>query len=77
MKSPAPSVTALVLGTNDLLKDMGARHMPDRANLWPAMSLCVMAARAAGIAVLDGVHNDLSDTESFVRGLPSGLRLRL
>ena len=60
-------VTALVLGTNDLLKDMGARHMPDRANLWPAMSLCVMAARAAGIVVLDGVHNDLSDTEGFVR----------
>jgi citrate lyase subunit beta/citryl-CoA lyase len=60
-------VTALVLGTNDLLKDMGARHMPDRANLWPAMSLCVMAARAAGIVVLDGVHNDLGDTEGFVR----------
>jgi len=60
-------VTALVLGSNDLLKDMGARHMPDRANLWSAMSLCVMAARAAGIVVLDGVYNDLSDTDGFVR----------
>lgn len=58
-------VAALVLGSNDLLKDMGARHMPDRANLHTAMALCVMAARAAGIAVLDGVHNDLSDPHGF------------
>jgi citrate lyase subunit beta/citryl-CoA lyase len=59
-------VAALILGSNDLLKDMGARHMPGRANLTLAMSLCVLAARAAGIAVLDGVHNDLADTDGFV-----------
>jgi len=58
-------VAALILGSNDLLKDMGARHMPDRANLTTAMSLCVLAARAAGIAVLDGVHNDLADKDGF------------
>ena len=58
-------VAALVLGSNDLLKDMGARHMPDRVNLQAAMSLCVMAARAAGIAVLDGVHNDLTDMDAL------------
>jgi len=58
-------VAALILGSNDLLKDMGARHMPGRANLAAAMSLCVLAARAAGIAVLDGVHNDLADKEGF------------
>ncbi len=59
-------VAALILGSNDLLKDMGARHMPGRANLAAAMSLCVMAGRAAGIAVLDGVHNDLQDADGFL-----------
>jgi len=59
-------VAALILGSNDLLKDMDARHMPGRANLTAAMSLCVMAGRAAGIAVLDGVHNDLADQDGFV-----------
>lgn len=59
-------VAALVLGSNDLLKDMDARHMPGRANLTTAMSLCVMAGRAAGIAVLDGVHNDLADQDGFI-----------
>ena len=58
-------VAALILGSNDLLKDMGARHMPGRANLTAAMSLCVLAARAAGIAALDGVHNDLADKDGF------------
>jgi citrate lyase subunit beta/citryl-CoA lyase len=39
--------------------------MPGRANLTAAMSLCVLAARAAGIAALDGVHNDLADKDGF------------
>ncbi len=59
-------VAALILGSNDLVKDMDARHMPGRANLTAAMSICVMAARAAGIAVLDGVHNDLADQDGFL-----------
>lgn len=39
--------------------------MPGALNLHAAMSLCVMAARAHGIAVLDGVHNDIADSEGF------------
>jgi citrate lyase subunit beta/citryl-CoA lyase len=58
-------VRALVLGGNDLLKEMGAAHLPDRANLQAAMTLCVLAARAAGIAALDGVHNDIADAVGF------------
>jgi citrate lyase subunit beta / citryl-CoA lyase len=42
----------LVLGSNDMLHAMEGRHRADRANLWGAMSLCVLAARAAGIPVL-------------------------
>jgi citrate lyase subunit beta/citryl-CoA lyase len=57
----------LVLGSNDMLHAMEGRHRPDRANLHTAMSLCVLAARAAGISVLDGVHNDLDAAEDFRR----------
>ena len=55
----------LVLGSNDMLHAMEGRPLPDRANLQTAMSLCVLAARAAGIGVLDGVHNDLDGAEDF------------
>jgi citrate lyase subunit beta/citryl-CoA lyase len=58
-------VECLLLGSNDMLHAMEGRHREDRANLYTAMSLCVLAARAAGIAVLDGVHNDLDATEDF------------
>ncbi|HEX4635264.1 MAG TPA: CoA ester lyase [Rhizomicrobium sp.] len=57
----------LVLGSNDMLHAMEGRPLPDRANLQAAMSLCVLAARAAGIGVLDGVHNDLDGAEDFRR----------
>jgi len=55
----------LLLGSNDMQHAMEARPQPDRANLQTAMSLCVLAARAAGISVLDGVHNDLDDMAAF------------
>jgi citrate lyase subunit beta / citryl-CoA lyase len=55
----------LMLGSNDMLHAMEGRHRPDRANLHAAMSLCVLAARAARIGVLDGVHNDLDAAEDF------------
>jgi citrate lyase subunit beta/citryl-CoA lyase len=60
-------VECLLLGSNDMLHAMEGRHRADRANLQTAMSLCVLAARAAGIAVLDGVHNDLDAAEDFTR----------
>ncbi|HEX4117829.1 MAG TPA: CoA ester lyase [Rhizomicrobium sp.] len=58
-------VQCLVLGSNDMLHAMEGRHRADRANLHTTMSLTVLAARAAGIAVLDGVHNDLDAAEEF------------
>jgi citrate lyase subunit beta/citryl-CoA lyase len=57
----------LMLGVNDLVSTLAGRHRPDRANLHTAMSLTVLAARAAGIAALDGVHNDLDDMTGFAR----------
>lgn len=54
-----------VLGTNDLMKELGARAVPGRAPLVPALATVVLAARATGTVVLDGVFNDLSDDDGF------------
>ncbi|WP_312435443.1 CoA ester lyase [Achromobacter sp.] len=54
-------LAAIVVGTSDLVKDLHARHTPSRAETLLARSLAVMAARAHGLAVLDGVHLDLND----------------
>ncbi|MEP6967544.1 MAG: CoA ester lyase, partial [Pseudomonadota bacterium] len=57
----ATRLAALVMGINDLAKEMGARQTPNREPFWAALSLTVMAARAGGLAVLDGVHNEIED----------------
>lgn len=61
----SPRVAALVMGTSDLTKDLHARHTRDRLPLLASLQLCVLAARAAGIAALDGVHLDLDDDPGF------------
>jgi len=58
-------LACLVLGSNDLIKDTGGRHMAERQNLAAAMSLIVLAARACGLCAIDGVHNDIADAEGF------------
>ena len=55
----------LVMGTNDLAKDTRARLLPGRAAMLPWMMTALAAARAHGIAILDGVYNSLSDQEGF------------
>jgi citrate lyase subunit beta/citryl-CoA lyase len=52
---------ALVMGINDLAKEMGARMPPERTPFHAALSLTVAAARNAGLAALDGVHNEIED----------------
>jgi len=61
-----PRVAALVMGTSDLTKDLRARHTPDRLPLTTSLGLCVLAARAHGLAALDGVHLDLDDEAGFL-----------
>lgn len=58
-------VGCLVMGTSDLAKDLKCRHTPDRLPFLYSLEHCLLAARAAGIAILDGVHLDLSDDEGF------------
>jgi len=58
-------VTALVVGTSDLTKDLHARVTRERLPLLTSLQLCVLAARSAGITALDGVHLDLDDDAGF------------
>jgi len=55
----------LVLGTNDIVRELYAAHVPGREPLLTSLSLAVLGARAAGVAVLDGVYNDVTDTEGL------------
>ncbi len=61
----SPRVACFVMGTNDLVKDVHARHTALRLPIITALSHCMLAARAYGLAILDGVYNDLNDDEGF------------
>jgi citrate lyase subunit beta/citryl-CoA lyase len=58
-------LTVLVMGTNDLAKELYAEHVPGRAPLQFGLQKCLMAARLAGKVILDGVYNDIKDDEGF------------
>jgi citrate lyase subunit beta/citryl-CoA lyase len=58
-------LACLVMGTNDLVKEMRGTHMSSRENLLAALGLSVAAARAFGLAIIDGVFNDIADTDGF------------
>jgi citrate lyase subunit beta/citryl-CoA lyase len=58
-------LACLVMGTSDLVKDLGARHTPARLEVLTSLSLVLLAARANGLAALDGVHLDLDDDAGF------------
>jgi citrate lyase subunit beta / citryl-CoA lyase len=58
-------LTAFVVGTNDLAKELRAEHVPGRAPLLTSLSWLVLAVREAGKVIIDGVFNDLDDEEGF------------
>lgn len=60
-----PLLEGFVIGTNDLVKDLGAAHTPDRQPLIASLSLCLLAARAEGLVCVDGVHNAFQDKEGL------------
>ena len=62
-----PRLQAIVVGTSDLAKDLRARHTLDRVGLIGALSLGVLAARAYGLVILDGVHLDLNNLKTLLR----------
>ena len=56
-----PQLQVIVAGTSDLVKDLHARHSRERTETVTALSMAILAARAYGLGVLDGVHLDLDD----------------
>jgi citrate lyase subunit beta / citryl-CoA lyase len=63
--SATPRLAALVVGTEDLAQDLGARSRADRLPVMTALGIVVLAARAYGLAVLDAVYRDFADDEGF------------
>lgn len=62
-----------VMGTSDLAKDLHCLHTPGRLPFVTSLSLCILAARAHGLAILDGVHLDLADDQGFAESCRQGL----
>jgi len=71
----SPRLAALVLGTSDLTKELHALVTRDRLPLITSLGLVMLAARAFGLAILDGVHLDLSDEEGFALSCRQGREL--
>jgi citrate lyase subunit beta/citryl-CoA lyase len=59
-------LACFVMGTNDLIKEFRGQHTQDRQNLASALSLSVAAARAFGLSAIDGVYNDIANTDGFL-----------
>ena len=71
----SPRLQAHVLGTNDLVKELYAEHVPGRAPILPSLHTVLLAGRAAGIAVIDGVYNDVKDTDGFLAECEQGRQM--
>ena len=75
-RSPrSPRLGGLVMGTSDLAKELHAAHTPLRLPLLTALGLCLLAARAHGLAILDGVFLDLQDEAGFEAACRQGAEL--
>jgi (3S)-malyl-CoA thioesterase len=60
-----PKLQGMVMGTNDLAKDLQTRFRTDRLPLMAGLGLCVLAGKAHGIALIDGVYNAFKDDEGL------------
>ena len=66
-------LSLFVMGINDLAREMHARLTPERTPFLPILSLAVAAARAHGVAILDGVCNEFRDIDVFIAEAQQGL----
>jgi citrate lyase subunit beta/citryl-CoA lyase len=73
--SASERIAVLVMGTNDLAKELRASHVPGRQPLLTGLGLCLLAARATGKAILDGVYNDVKDVEGFAAECRQGVEM--
>lgn len=70
-----PRLTCFVMGTSDLTKDLHSRHTATRLPMLTSLSLCLLAGRAYGLTILDGVYLDLKDEAGFEASCEQGLEL--
>lgn len=68
----APRMAGMVLGSNDLIKDLGAQTDPARTALHTSIGLCLLAAKAYGLICIDGVYNAFRDVEGLQVELDHG-----
>jgi citrate lyase subunit beta/citryl-CoA lyase len=68
-------LTVFVMGTNDLAKELYAEHVPGRQPLLTGLGLALLAARASGTAILDGVYNNVKDPDGFLAECRQGREL--
>ncbi len=68
-------VAALVMGTNDMAKEMRVALTVDRAALVPYLAMCLLSAREAGVTILDGVFNDIKDEGAFAAQCAHGVAM--
>lgn len=60
-----PALQGMVMGTNDLAKELGSRFRPDRLAMQAGLGLCLLAARAHGRVIVDGVYNAFKDEDGL------------
>ena len=65
-------LAVLVMGTNDLAKELHAKRVPDRSPLMGGLYLSLLAARATDKVILDGVFNDIKDEAGFAAECAQG-----
>jgi len=71
----SPRMECLVMGTSDLAKELDCTHTRERLPMITSLGICMLAARAAGLAILDGVYLDLQDDEGFLYACHQGADL--
>jgi citrate lyase subunit beta/citryl-CoA lyase len=73
--SASDRLSVLVMGTNDLAKELYAEHVPGRQPLITGLGLALLAARATGTAILDGVYNDVKNLDGFAAECAQGRQM--
>ena len=75
ISSASPRMACLVMGTSDLAKELDCTHTRERLPMITSLGICMLAARAFGLVILDGVYLDLGDQAGFEYACLQGAEL--